>query len=101
MSQQECLVVLDIHPSLEESLVDTLLMFESEQGFSGFPINSHHHQNEGLSVAEQVAGRQKKVRFQMYVPEQDVATLLAHIRQKYSGAGIDYRVLPVIESGRI
>jgi len=98
---KEYLVTLNVPPALEEELVDSLLMLESEHGFSSFPVNAHHHENKGLSLAEQVTGRQKKIRFQMYVDEQDLAEFLAQLRQEFSGSGIQYWVLPVIENGLI
>jgi hypothetical protein len=101
MNIQEYLVTLNVPPSLEESIVDCLLTLESEHGFSSFPVNSHDHRNEGLSLTEQVTGRQKKIRFQMYVPEQGLAALLAQLRAEFSGSGIKYWVLPVIENGVI
>ncbi len=101
MNSKEYLVTLGVPPSLEEAVVDCLLMLESEHGFSSFPVNSHDHKNEGLSLAEQVSGRQKKIRFQMYVPEQGLAQLLTQLRSEFSGSGINYWVLPVIENGII
>jgi hypothetical protein len=101
MSAQEYLVTLNVPPGLEEVVVDCLLMLESEHGFSSFPVSAHDHRNEGLSLAEQVTGRQKKIRFQMYVPEQGLLVLLARLRQDFSGSGIHYWVMPVIEKGII
>lgn len=101
MKIEEYLVTLNVPPSLEEAVVDCLLTFESEHGFSTFPVYSHDHKNEGLSLAEQVSGRQKKVRFQMYVPEQRLAALLAQLRIEFSDSGIKYWVMPVIENGII
>jgi hypothetical protein len=101
MNCTEYLVTLNIPPSLEEMMVDSLLMLETEHGFSSFQVNAHHHDNKGLSLAEQVTGRQKRVRFQMYVPVQELPALLAQLRQEFSGSGIQYWVLPVIENGVI
>ena len=101
MSCKEYLVTLNIPPSLEELMVDSLLLLETEHGFSSFPVNAHHHVNKGLSLAEQVTGRQKRIRFQMYVPVQDLPALLEQLRQEFSGSGIQYWVLPVIENGVI
>ncbi len=98
---KEYLVTLNVPPSLEEAVVDCLLTLESEHGFSSLPVNSHDYRNEGLSLAEQVTGRQKKIRFQMYVPEQGLAELLEQLRMEFSGSGINYWVLPVIENGVI
>jgi hypothetical protein len=101
MSSKEYLVTLNIPPSLEEMMVDSLLMLEAEHGFTSFPVNAHHHINKGLSLAEQVTGRQKRIRFQMYVPVQELPAFLEQLRQDFSGSGIQYWVLPVIENGVI
>ena len=101
MNSKQYLVTLNVPVSLEEAVVDCLLMVESEHGFSSFPVSSHDHKNEGLSLAEQVSGRQKRIRFQMYVPQQGLPTLLEQLRADFSGSGIKYWVLPVIENGVI
>ncbi|MDP1664085.1 MAG: DUF3240 family protein [Methylobacter sp.] len=101
MNTKEYLITLNVPLSIEEAIVDCLLTLESEHGFSSFPVSSHDHKNEGLSLAEQVTGRQKKIRFQMYVPEQGLAQLLDQLRAEFSGSGIRYWVLPVVENGTI
>ena len=101
MIHQEYLVTLNVPPSLEETLVDCLLLLESQHGFSSFPVNAHHHENKGLSLAEQVTGRQKRVRFQMYLPAQELPRLLAQLKSEFSGSGIQYWIMPVIEKGVI
>jgi hypothetical protein len=101
MNGKQYLVTLNIPPSLEEMMVDSLLLLETEHGFSSFPVNAHHHVTKGLSLAEQVTGRQKRIRFQMYVPVEELPALLEQLRQEFSGSGIQYWVLPVIENGVI
>lgn len=101
MSSKEYLVTLNVPTGLEEVIVDCLLTFESEHGFSSFPVYSHDHRNEGLSLAEQVSGRQKRFRFQMYVEEEVLSALLARLREEFSGAGIRYWVMPVLDNGTI
>ena len=101
MNSQEFLVTLNVPPSLEEAMVDCLLTFESEDGFSSYPVNAHDHRNEGLSLTEQVSGRQKKIRFQMYLPEQGFSDLLDKLKNEFDGSGIHYWVLPVIRNGCI
>jgi len=54
-----------------------------------------------LSKSEQVTGRQKEIRFQVYVPEHALSELLEQLRQEFTGLGIQYWVLPVIENGII
>ena len=102
MSQQkEYLVTLNVPPSLEEAIVDALLMMEEELGFSSFAVNSHHHENKGLSLAEQVTGRQKQLRFQMYIDKRALDSLITQLKQEFSGSGIQYWVLPIIDNGVI
>jgi hypothetical protein len=101
MSHQEYLVTLNVPPSLEEAVVDCLLMLEAEHGFSSFPVNAHHHENKGLSLAEQVSGRQKRIRFQMYVEVSALSSLLTQLKQEFAGSGIQYWVLPVLEKGML
>ncbi len=101
MSGKEFLVTLNAPTGLEEAIVDCLLTFESEHGFSSFPVYAHDHRNEGLSLAEQVSGRQKRLRFQMYVEEAVLTALLARLREDFSGAGIRYWVMPVVDNGMI
>lgn len=101
MDNEEFLITLNVPPSLEEAIVDCLLTFEAEHGFSSFPLSAHDHKNEGLSLAEQVAGRQSKIRFQMYLAKQDLSSLVNRLETDFSGSGIQYWVLPVIKKGVI
>lgn len=99
MLEKEFLVTLNVPPSLEEMVVDCLLLLESEQGFNSFMVNAHHHENKGLSLAEQVSGRQKRVGFQIYVQEVVLTKLLAQLQQAFANSGIHYWVVPVVEYG--
>ncbi len=101
MSRQEYLVTINVPPLLEEAVVDCLLAIESADGFSSLSVSAHGSEHETLSLAEQVAGRKKQIRFQMYVPEQQLSVLLDKLKNDFSGAGIHYWVMPVLESGYI
>ncbi len=98
MNINDCLIILNTPSSLEEAVVDCLLTLEAEHGFTSFPVNIHHHENKGLSLAEQVSGRQKQVCFQIHVDEEGAKLLLAKLRQEFSGAGIQYWRVPMLES---
>jgi hypothetical protein len=95
------LLILNAPSSLEEGVVDCLLTLESEHGFSSFPVNVHHHENKGLSLAEQVSGRQKQICFQIHIDEDGSRLLLKRLQQDFSGAGIQYWVLPMLENSEI
>ncbi len=101
MTSNEYLVTLNVPPSLEEAVVDSLLLLETEHGFSSFPVNAHHHVNKGLSLSEQVTGRQKRIRFQLYVSLEKLPDLIVKLREDFAGSGIQYWVLPVVENGVI
>ena len=101
MTNQECLIALSITPTLEEAIVDFLLTFESENGFKSYPISSHHHNASGLSLAEQVSGRQNRICFEMYIPNDEHQIFINKLKQEFKGAAIEYRVLPVTDSGLI
>ncbi len=102
MSEAEMLLItLHVPPALEESIVDCLLTFESEHGFSSSTVYLHDHLNEGLSVAEQVSGRQKKIRFQMIIAKQDKDALINKLRDTYSNSGIRYWITPILNQGKI
>jgi hypothetical protein len=95
------LVIINAPSSLEEMLVDSLLTLESEHGFSSFPVNVHHHENIGLSLAEQVSGRQRQICFQIHVDEDGAKLLFERLKAEFSGAGLQYWVVPMLESHEI
>ncbi len=101
MSGQQFLVTINVPPLLEEAVVDCLLAIESADGFSSLVVRAHGSEHDTLSLAEQVAGRKKQIRFQMYVPEQQLEVLINQLKQNFSGAGIHYWVMPVLDSGSI
>ncbi len=101
MKGQQFLVTINVPPLLEEAVVDCLLAIESADGFSSLVVSAHGSEHEALSLAEQVAGRKKQIRFQMYVPEQQLKVLIEVLKQNFSGAGLHYWVMPVLESGSI
>jgi len=101
MNGQQYLVTINVHPLLEEAMVDCLLAIDAAEGFSSLAVNAHGSEHDTLSLAEQVAGRKKQIRFQMYVPEQQLDVLIEQLKLNFLGAGIRYWVMPVLESGYI
>ncbi|MBE0469682.1 MAG: DUF3240 family protein [Methyloprofundus sp.] len=101
MSGQEYLVTINAPPLLEETVVDCLLAIESADGFSSLVVNAHTNDHQHMSLAEQVAGTQRQIRFQMYIPEQKLNGLIAALKRDFSGSGIHYWVMPVLDSGYI
>jgi Protein of unknown function (DUF3240) len=101
MMSKDCLVILNVPSALEEAVVDCLLTLESEHGFTSFPVNVHHHKNKGLSPAEQVSGRQKQFCFQIHIDEAGAGVLLKRLQEEFSGAGVQFWVVPMLGSSEI
>ncbi len=101
MTHDTYLVTINVSPSLEEAMVDCLLTFETAQGFSSFPVSAHDHRNQGLSLNEQVTGRQRKIRFQMYIDKAHLSALLTKIKADFTGTGLHYWIVPVLDHGEI
>lgn len=95
------LLTLIAAPGVEEPLVDWLLQYEAQYGFVSFRVDGHSSQLDGLTLAEQVAGRRRLIRFQMCVDENELAFLLDRLKLDFPGSGIQYWVVPVTASGRI
>lgn len=93
------LLALNIIPELEEELVDYLLSLEEVSGFTSYPVHGHGEQGR-LSIAEQVAGRRKRMQFEILLPEEHVDAVIAGLTGEV-GKGIHYWQLPVARSGRL
>ena len=96
----EALVILNVSPELEEALIDWLLEREDGSGFTSFPVQGHSTRHEGLSIAEQVSGRQRRHQFQVELAAGRVDEFLEALEGALGGAGIHYWVMPLVRSGR-
>lgn len=97
----QVLITLTASPAMEESLVDWLLQFEHPAGFTSHRANGHSSRLEGLSLAEQVAGRKNQVHFQLHIPSEELPGFIEQLKQAFGGAGVHYWVVPLIESGHL
>lgn len=95
------LVTLTVPPSLEESVVDWLLEFGEQPGFTSQLAYGHSSHLEGLNPIEQVFGRRKQVRFQLHIPHAELSGFLDRLRSDFAGAGLHYWVTPVLEAGHV
>ncbi len=100
MSADSLLVSFNAPPALEEMLVDWLLEFDPEQRFASYTVNEHNGDHSQLSLAEQVTGRQKQVRFELILAKDRYEGFMDKFRMDFSGSGIHYRVVPVLSQGR-
>ncbi len=97
----EALVVLNGPPEIEEPLVDWLLAREDSTGFTSFPVSGHSTCHNGLSLAEQVSGRQRRQQFQVQIRRDGVDAFLENAGKLFGTAGIRFWVLPLSSSGHL
>lgn len=95
------LVNIAASPAIEETLVDWLLQFDGSAGFSSYPADGHSSRAQGLTLAEQVAGRKRQLHFLVHLPETDLPVFLEKLKRDFAGAGLHYWVSPVVEAGRL
>jgi len=80
-------------------LIDLLLAHGDGLFFTASRIRGHGQPDEQLSLQEQVAGAQNKVRIEVELPAQGVDSLLADIDAQFSRGSVFFRVLPILRQG--
>ncbi len=98
---EECLLALIVTPTIENAVVDWLLERDDITGFTSMPANGHGVSAHSMTTAEQVAGRQKQIMFQMHLPEPVAQQVLRSAQQSFSGSGMHYWLSPVLSAGHI
>jgi len=98
---ENCLLLLYASPSLEESLVDWLLENEQVEGFSSAEVFGHGVRQSGMSLLEQVTGRQRRVQFQIQTNRESAERMAQELGEKFKGAGLYYMLVPVLDAGHI
>ncbi len=104
MNEQRCdeaLIVLNVPPNLDETIVDWLLAREGASGFTSFPVFGHSTSHDGLSAAEQVSGRQRRQQFQIQICQDAVDTFIDDARLAFGNAGVHFWVLPLYSGGHL
>jgi len=101
MMPEKVLLSLVVSPMVEDAVVDLLLENEAVSGFTSYAINGHGVSIHSLSPAEQVSGRQRQILFQTYLPSEQLDGLITQLSSTFSGSGIHYWVVPLLDSGRI
>ena len=93
-----CLTLL-CPPTLEEKLLDMLLINPAVSLFTSAPTAAHGASAGQLSPSEQVLGRALVTQIQVLFASADKETLLSGIQQQFGGAGLRYWVAPILEQG--
>lgn len=85
--------------TLEEQLLDMLLINPSVFLFTSAPTAAHGASVGQLSPSEQVLGRALVTQMQVLFASADKETLLSSIQQQFGGTGLRYWVAPIHEQG--
>lgn len=101
MSEKRYLCKLIIPRALEESIVDFLLSYETDAGFISYQVALHHFKKDGLSIREQVWGKRLKFCYEIEVEADLLSRLKQELAEQFSGAGVVYYILPILEQGVI
>jgi hypothetical protein len=97
----QCLLALIVTPSIESAVIDWLLERDDITGFTSMPINGHGVSVHSMTAAEQVAGQQRQLMYQIHSTEQVAQKIIVDAKQLFSGSGIHYWLMPMLVSGRI
>ncbi len=92
------LLILMAPVSLEEALVDLLLQKDQISGFTTSHVSGHGRQHAGLSLVEQVAGRQQRVQFMIHAGFAELQELIVEFKQMFSDTGMHYILMPIAEA---
>lgn len=92
------LLILIVPPSLEEALVDYLLLRKDISGFTSNKVHGHGrlHGDVNLSIIEQVSGRQARMQFMTHAAVEDLQLLVTDLKQKFRSSDIHYILLPIL-----
>lgn len=96
-----CLLHLICSPKMEDALAEWLLDRSDVPGFSSLPISGHGSSEHSMSLAEQVAGRSRRVMFMLALPEPRARALIADMSEAFEGSGLHYWLVPLIAASRI
>jgi hypothetical protein len=92
-------VTVNVSPTVEERVVDWLL--DSDQAFTSAPVYGHGADQRGLSVAEQVSGRQKRVEFRIELDAASLDGFLERLASRFARTDLYFWVTPVLLSGHL
>lgn len=96
----QTLLFLAVAPALEPMLTDLLLEKAPGVGFTTVPAFGHGVIEAEMSVTERIAGRVRRVQFEVICSDQtQTRELLALVQEAFPDAGIHYWAVPVLTAG--
>lgn len=93
-----CLTIL-CPPAFEERVLDTLLMTPQVAVFTSTRAAAHGLSHAQMSATEQVMGMAAMTEIKALLTHADSEALLRFLKEEFSGYGLKYWLIPVIETG--
>ena len=97
----DCLLYLICSPKVEDSLSEWLLERGDLPGFTSLPVAGHGSSEHSMTLAEQVAGRSRRVMFMLELSEERARALIADLAAAFGGSGLHYWLAPILAAGHI
>lgn len=88
-------------PSLEEKIIDHLLVANGTRIFTSAHVAAHGLSTDALDSAERVMGRARAVQIQLVVEEQHYAPLLDSLKEEFPNTGLRYWTARVSQFGEL
>jgi hypothetical protein len=85
----------------EDALVEWLLERADVPGFTSSIVYGHGSSERSMTIAEQVAGRSRRVLFVLLLPGQIARQVLRDLGKDFRDSGIHSWTLPALEHGRL
>lgn len=103
MARRDAKVALTLNalPALEERLVDWLLARDDVAGFTSYPVHGHAARHDELTVAEQVAGKQRRHEIRVELRAAELDDFIAALARDHGEADLYWFVVPVVRSGHL
>ncbi len=96
----QMLVTVVAPPALADALIDWLLERpETISGFTSVAASGHGSSAASMSLAEQVAGHQRRMLFLIHMPVERAGVFVEDLGRAFSGSGLHWWMVPVADTG--
>ena len=101
MKTQQVLLQLIVPAGQASLLSDFLLAERHTPFFTAVELAGYGQPHEHLTPDEQVEGAQRKIKFELELPQADAEPLLARLHEALPSLTVAYRLLPVLQQGSL
>ena len=101
MKTQQVLLQLIVPTGQASLLSDFLLAERHTPFFTAIELAGYGQPHEHLTPDEQVEGAQRKIKFELELPQADAEPLLARLHEALPSLTVAYRLLPVLRQGSL